>query len=55
MSEAELEDIKFLVTQALLEALYVGRAFCIFNHPLFPGQRFEINIGNTYEELAWLR
>ena len=31
------------VSVAMAEALYACRPLCIFNHPLFPGQRFVLN------------
>ena len=46
MTESELLYIQMLANLAIIECHFNARPFCIFNHPEFPGERWEI--GRTY-------
>lgn len=39
---AELVIAQMLVNIAIIECHFECRPFCIFNHPEFPGEQFEI-------------
>lgn len=42
ITEGELVYICMLVNLAIIECHFESRPFCIFNHPQYPNDRFEI-------------